>query len=397
MQLENKELLEESFYRLKKFIEDEKYKGYDPFDGLSGTFNRTFLFKYRLPRLVFQQLIKRSPVNLRRLVGIRKQYIPKGLGLLMSGYCAHYKLTGSTDSYQRCYEIFELLVEMKTPGYNGNCWGFPGYWQARAFFQPYGAPQVVASTYIGCAMLDLYDITQDENILNEARGIVPFILNDLNNIEHDNGTISVSYTCFDRSAVYNATALASRFVARVYSLTADKSLLAYARRTMAYVQSGQNNDGSWPYSPLPFHQWVDGFHSGYNLECMAQYQEYTGDSTFSKSLEKGFDYYINTFFTDTGIPKYYNNSTYPIDVHSPAQLIITLSKMNRFNEGKEVALKVLHWTIDNMQSRNGSFYYQINRFFTTKISYIRWSQAWMFYALSVCLLELHDETTDKNC
>jgi len=394
MHIENKFILEESFIRLKKFIEAENYKGYDPFDGLSGKFNSTFLFKYNLPRLVIQQLIKRSPINLRGILGIKKQHIPKGLGLLLSGYCAHYRLTGSEDSYQRCYELFELLIGMKTPGYSGNCWGFPGYWQTRAFFQPYGAPQIVASTYIGCALLDLYEISKDEKVLNEAIGIIPFILNDLNNIEQEDGAISVSYTCFDQSAVYNATALASRFAARVYSFTRDKSLLDFSKRTMAYVESGQNEDGSWPYSPLPFHQWVDGFHSGYNLECMAQYQEYTGDCSFSKILEKGFDYYMNTFFTDTGIPRYYNNSTYPIDVHSPAQLIITLSKMNRFSENKHVALKVLHWTIDNMQSRKGSFYYQINRIFTSKISYIRWSQAWMFYALSVCLLELKNENSD---
>ena len=45
-------------------------------------------------------------------------------------------------------------------------------------------------------------------------------------------------------------------------------------------------------------------------------------------------YYINTFFTKEGISKYYNNSIYPVDVHAPAQMVITLAKLGKFKEHK---------------------------------------------------------------
>jgi len=35
-----------------------------------------------------------------------------------------------------------------------------------------------------------------------------------------------------------------------------------------------------------------------------------------------------------------------------------------------------------MWSKKGYFYYQKHRFYTNKISYMRWSQAWMLLAIS---------------
>jgi hypothetical protein len=40
------------------------------------------------------------------------------------------------------------------------------------------------------------------------------------------------------------------------------------------------------------------------------------------------------------------------------------------------------WAIENLRSPRGYFYYQRNRFYTNRIEYMRWSQAWMSYALA---------------
>ena len=83
--------------------------------------------------------------------------------------------------------------------------------------------------------------------------------------------------------------------------------------------------------------------------------------------------------------KYYNNSVYPIDIHAPSQLVVTLQKMGKMEEHRELMDKVLSWTIDHMQSEKGYFYYQINKYITSKIPYMRWSQAWMFVSMSIYL------------
>ncbi|EKD59277.1 MAG: hypothetical protein ACD_55C00092G0001 [uncultured bacterium] len=46
------------------------------------------------------------------------------------------------------------------------------------------------------------------------------------------------------------------------------------------------------------------------------------------------------------------------------------------------ARSVLTWALDNMWDDNGYFYYQLYPLFKNKISYMRWSQAWMLLALA---------------
>jgi hypothetical protein len=269
--------------------------------------------------------------------------------------------------------------------YSGACWGYNFDWQARAFFQPKNTPTVVASTFVANALLDAYEITKDQKLLNTAVSTSSFILKDLNRTYSKQGNFCFSYSPLDKTAVFNASLLGSRILSRIYSYTGEKKLIEEAKKSVEFCCSYQQNNGSWVYGTLPFHQWIDNFHTGYNLECISEYMKYSHDSSYSENLEKGFEYYLKTFFTKDGIPKYYNNSVYPIDIHSPAQFIITLDKLGKLCEQKEIANTVLNWTIKNMRSKKGYFYFQINSFFSSRIPYIRWAQAWMFYSLSTYL------------
>jgi len=186
--------------------------------------------------------------------------------------------------------------------------------------------------------------------------------------------------------------LGSRLLARVFSITKEKELAHEAKRSVNYCCKYQMEDGAWGYGTLSFHQWIDNFHTGYNLECIFEYMKFSGDDSYRENVNKGFNYYINTFFTEEGIPKYYSNSTYPIDVHAPAQMIITLEKLGKLGQHKNTVDKVLAWTIKNMQSPDGFFYYQVNKYFSSRIPYIRWAQSWMFYALTTYIKSENDET-----
>ena len=377
----------ESFTRLEAYCEEEKFMGWDPFDGLNSRLFQSipFIPENRLARLIWIQTFKRSPINLRNLTRVKKEYNNKGLGLFLSGYCNIYHKTPEKKYLDKIQLFSSKLIELQNKEWSGSCWGYNFDWQARAFFQPKNTPTVVASVFIASALLDAYDITKNETLLNTARSTCNFILKDLNRTYNDKGNFSFSYSPLDKSVVFNASLLGSRLLSRVYSFTKENDLIEAAKRSIDFCMDYQNINGSWSYGSLNFHQWIDNFHTGYNLECISDYMKYSGDNSYETQLEIGFKYYISTFFTDKGIAKYYNNSIYPIDVHAPAQLVITLSKLNKFQEQKPVLDKVLKWTIENMQSEEGYFYYQINRYFSSKIPYIRWAQAWMFYGLSTYL------------
>jgi hypothetical protein len=151
---------------------------------------------------------------------------------------------------------------------------------------------------------------------------------------------------------------------------------------MTYAVRALQKDYSWTYAEK--RKFIDSFHTGFNLVSLCKWMEYTGDNCWDNELKRAYNYYLDTFWLDNWCPKYYHNSLYPIDIHCSAQGIVTLLKMIAYkNNGIELAEKIAEWAIDNMQDKSGYFYYQKTRFYTNRIPYMRWSQAWMFYALSM--------------
>lgn len=384
----------DEFLKLKNYCEKESYKGYDPFDGLNSKIFSKLLYlkKFKLFQLFWIQFFKRCPINFRTMVGIKKEYNPKGLGLFLSGYCNLYKIDPSKDNFNRINFLIEEIKQCKSKGYSSDCWGYNFDWQAKAFFQPKGTPSVVVTSFIACALLDAFEENRDEVLLKSARSACDFILNDLNRTYNKDGDFSFSYSPLDATQVFNASLLGVRLLSRTYFHTKESILIEESRKAVSFVCKLQQENGAWAYSPLPFHTWIDNFHTGYNLECIYTYQSISGDNSFQENLRKGLDYYINIFFEYSGLPKYYSNSKYPIDMHTSAQLIVTLSKMNLLAHNKDLADKVLAWSFENMfNQKRGYFYYYKEKYFTIKIPYMRWTQAWMFLGLSHYLLLIEEE------
>jgi hypothetical protein len=381
----NSEEIGSIFTRLKSYIEKESFKGYDPFDGLNTKLLVIFPFlkKSSFFQLAWIQFFKRSPINFRSIAGIKKEFNPKGLGLLLSGYCNLYKIKTEPGILNQINFLIVKIKKCQSTGYSGACWGYNFDWQSRAFFQPKGTPSVVVTSYVACSLLDAYEITKDEKLLQIARSSCDFILKDLNRTYDSDGDFAFSYSPLDKTQVFNASLLGARLLSRVYGYAKEPILIEKSRKAVSYVCKHQQTNGAWSYSPLPFHAWIDNFHTGFNLECIYTYQTISEDKSFEKQLDKGLDYYLKTFFEDDGLPKYYNNSKYPVDMHTTAQLTVTLSKMNEFQSYQKLIEKVLNWSIGNMfDSKKGYFYYQKNKFFRNKIPYMRWTQAWMFYGMS---------------
>lgn len=384
-----------AFGTLKSYCEAEKFMGWDPYDGLnSKIFQATFLKKWPLARLVWIQAFKRLPINLRKLLLVPKAYNAKGIGLFLNGYCNLYQLAlkgrtdfGTTDEIlQKIHELSELLLKMQNTNYSGACWGYNFDWQARRLFLfPKNTPTVVATTFVTSALFEAYEITKDERYLQTALSAANFIINDLNRTAIDDGFL-LSYSPLPgNNTVYNASLLGAKTLSYCYKYSQNETFKNTAKRIIATACKGQQPDGSWVYGLLGVQSWIDSFHTGYNLDAIAHYQNFCSDKQFDSYYKKGFDYYLNTFFLTDGTPKYYHNKTYPIDIHCPGQLWVTLAAGNAWQGNEMLADKVLQWTLTNMQDKKGYFYYQIKKNISSKISYMRWSNAFMFNAMSYYL------------
>ena len=361
------------------YIESADYAGYDPYDALNSPLIRRIGANNKWLRVGATHLIRRSPVNLRPLFGIRKGHNPKGIGLFLWGYSKLYALTKERRYLERVDYILNILEQLQSKGYSGNCWGYNFDWQSRTFMRPKGTPTIVNTSFIGHALLDCYELTGRQRALDMAIPIKGFILGDLHRTRLD-GTFCFSYTPVDTEAVHNANLLGASILARLTRYCDDDRLTQAALASLEYSMRHQRDDGSWFYADTSIQRWIDSFHTGFNLQAIRYILNAGLAPEYRAAYRKGVEYYAGNFFLEDGTPKYYHDRIYPIDIHSPAQAICFFSR-----EGKEyqgLTDRIVNWMLQNMYSGRGFFYFRKGRLLTNRIPYMRWSQAWAFHALT---------------
>ena len=361
------------------YIESADYAGYDPYDALNSPLIRRIGAKNKWVRVGATHLIRRSPVNLRPLFGIRKGHNPKGIGLFLWGYSKLYALTKEPRYLERIDYILNLLEQLQSKGYSGSCWGYNFDWQSWTFMRPKGTPTVVNTAFIGHALLDCYELTGRRQALDMAIPIKTFILRDLHRTG-SNGMFCFSYTPVDTEAVHNANLLGASILARLIRYCNDDRLKQAALASLEYSMRHQRDDGSWFYADTSIQSWIDSFHTGFNLQAIRYILDAGLAPEYRAAYRKGVEYYAKNFFLEDGTPKYYHDRIYPLDIHSSAQAICFFSR-----EGKEyrnLTDRIVNWMLQNMYSGRGFFYFRKGRLLTNRIPYMRWSQAWAFHALT---------------
>jgi hypothetical protein len=385
--MNNKILL--SLATLESYILKENFKGYDPYDGLmSPIFKLPILRNNKLIRFGFQQTFRRIPFNIRPLLGIKKGLNPVTLGLCIESFTYlsiifKEKQKFYLDNIDWC---LKELIKLQSKGYSGSCWGYDFDWEARYAKINAFVPTIVATGIITNSLFESYRILKNEKLIELCKSATKFVLNDLNKTENEQG-ICYSYSPVDKQKVLNAAIKGARLLSQVYSITKEEKLKSEAEKVINYVFSAQNNDGSWPYSIGDARKWSDNFHTAYVLDSLKSYMDNIPDKKYEDNYKKGLSFYVNNFFENRVIPKYYNNKTYPIDATSISQSIITLTKNNEL----KLAENVLEWAISNMYDEKGYFYYQKTKYYTHKTSFMRWSNAWMFNAITYFIYKSNNE------
>ncbi|MBN2571478.1 MAG: hypothetical protein JXA68_05070 [Ignavibacteriales bacterium] len=390
MQIENIELV---VIKLEKHIKSEDYKGYDPYDLLnSPIFKLPILKSTKLIRFFSQQVFRRLFFNIRPLLGIKKEVNPVTLGLCIQAYTyLSIIYEDKKDFYlQEIKYCIQKLIELKSIGYSGFCWGYNFDWEARYTKIDKFVPTIVATGIITNGLFEYYKVYKDEKVKDILANSAEFVLNDLNRY-YENENFCFSYSPKDNQKVYNATMKGARLLSQVYSITKDQKLLSEAENTVKFVIKNQNADGSWFYSKNDARKWVDNFHTAYVLDALDEFITLSGKNEYKKNLDLGIKYYLKNLFTEEGYPKYYSNSFYPIDSTEVAQSIITLTRFGFL----ERAEKVIKFTIDNLYSDKGYFYYQKNRIYKHKTIYPRWSISYLLISLSYFLFSKNYEK-NKN-
>lgn len=376
-----------SALRVHGWLRDREYVAYDPFDGLS-TWARP-LARGKFARQVLQKSVRMAPVNLRPMLGIRPARSTKAIGYCARAYLKLDRVDPAAGFGKHAVWALEWLLDHASPGYSGLAWGNHFDYQSRLFYLPEGEPTVVWTALIGHALVDAWERLRERRWLDATRSVVAFMLNDLERRETGAG-ICIGYIPSGFTAVHNANMLAAGFLARAAAYTGDEYALGVARQAVDYTVGCQLSNGSWWYGEAEDRHWVDCFHTGYVLDSLWWYMVGSGDTSHTESFVRGADYFVDSFFSADGLPRYYRDRWWPVDIQCAAQGVESLVLLSRVLDPRilSVAERVAAWTIARMQQADGHFAYQLwPGMLLNSTPMLHWGQATMLHALACLVCE----------
>jgi hypothetical protein len=378
---EAQEQIFSSLQKVQNWVEKNNYRGYEPFDGLS-SFLRPLTFGNLFGERLLQQLVRQSPVNLRPIFGVKPQDSTKGRGYMAWGYLILFQTTARDEYKLKAENCLDWLDAHKVPKFSKHSWSNHFDFSSRGGSYTKNDPIIVWTSLIGQAYLLAFELTGEKHWLEIADSACGWIM-DLPRERTSQGDC-LSYLADRQESIHNANMLGAALLAHTAKHTGNQNYINVARSAMKYSCSRQLPDGSWWYAEEPKYHWIDNFHTGYNLDSLKIFIESTGDATYEKNLELGLQFYKQHFFESDGCPKYYHNRRYPVDSQCAAQAIDTLALFSDDDPAcLELAVKVVRWTIENMQHRDGHFFYRQYPLMKAKTPMLHWAQATTFKSLAL--------------
>lgn len=388
----NEEVLFDSINRLYIWVKKEDYKGWDPYDALSGDIAK-YIAKSNLLKFLLIQFNLYSPVNFRPTFRIDKNISNKSIALFIQAYLNIFKLTGLEKFKQEALCLLEYLEDKSLEGHTDYCWSsyYYEFIGVKHALKP-SVPDIVGTTSAINAFLLAYELTNEEKYMEIAGSAIHYLISEL--LEVDTYGYHFKYTPNEQEKiVFNVSALALSGLSKFLIHTNKIELVKIINGTTAFLIKYPMNNGAWPYSLYKekniFYKQID-FHQGFILDGLYSSLPYLTKENKEKAriaLKKGVDFYKNKQFTKEGYCYYRYPFKYPIDIHNQAQGIITFSKLSELNdEYLDFAKKIFYWTVKNMRSKEGYFYtHKWPCFITNKIPHMRWGQAWMMLAMATLL------------
>jgi len=370
----------------------QDYSGYSKFDALNSSLLRRLSCNNKWLRLIYIQLVKESPINIRPVLKVKKSRNPKGIALFARAYLFLYESTNNSEYLNEAELLLNWLLQNPSKGQEHLCWGYNFIWQNTIFLQDEFEPNAVVTVFVGEALIHAYRITGKEKYLDAARSIADFITDDLPVLYDTENERAIAYVLRKvDGVVLNNQVLTGALLVKIWKHTGEDKLLEIAKKQMNYTVNRKTDYYAWYYtypkglSPIKH----DNYHTGGILDGILEFYEETEDDRYMEVYWKGLEYYRKNLFEADGAPRWMNDKKYPFDIHGVAQGIITFTKAAKY-EPRFMAKseQITDWTIKNLYRENTQdFAYRQGRFIKWNYSLMRWCNAWMVRAMAGLLTD----------
>lgn len=201
------------------------------------------------------------------------------------------------------------------------------------------------------------------------------------------------YTPITEYYVHNANLLMAELLSKYISLKPNHHYFDLLTRALDYSLPDFSDGRKFPYagSPTP-NPSVDNYHTGYVLRSLLEINACTPEIANSRNImeviKNGLIFYMDTFIKNGFVLQGNYNM---IETHSLAEAIIIFKKFSRwlnetqksiFQTGIRNTMKVLWNPTKNYFNNNIKAIPYVGNI-SDNSEMIRWSNAWMFYALSL--------------
>jgi hypothetical protein len=378
---------------LYAYAKNRQFTGYDLYDGLNSVFFRLFVpFKAKWSKIFWIQFNKVSFINFRPLFLTEYSFNAKAGALFLRGLINTYgrlKVPG----IERDIEIlYDRIVEARTEKKGRVGFGYNFEWAARAFIVPPGTPNSICTVFAAKALMEYFRFSGRNSGRSILDGILDFFLSEMILFETEKD-LCFAYIPSENAAVHNVNLMVASFLSEyiLFSGKQNRALIEKIEKAVHFSLSDIGKDGSWPYGLKKYHRWADNFHTAYNIEALIDINRVFQSEELYDVIGEILGNYFDQFFTTGGLPKYMKDRVYPIDIHVIAEIIILFNRIfskKRYERYRDRIVRlrknVDNW-VDRFYSGKGYFYCRKGRFLWNKIPYMRWAQAWVFYALSTDL------------
>jgi hypothetical protein len=367
--------------RLHAWMHERDHCGHDPHDALASPLIARLALGSRWLGIAWTQLGKRSPPSLRRLLGVPAARNAKGVGLVVAACVRLARASGEPSWRTEAERLVRWLDANGCRDADTIGWGYPFAWANRDFHVPAHTPSGVATAFVGHALFDAAEAWGDSRAAELGIQAARFIQCRLRRVPVGHG-FAFSYTPLDTRVVLNNSALAASLLARAAAATGEERLAADARHAAFTCAAQQRADGSWPYGITRRNGWTDSFHTGYLLVALDCVRRFGEAAALGPAIEAGVRYWREAFFTGPAVG-YWPNRAWPVDQHAVAQAVLTLRTFAaQIVDARALAGRLGAWSLEEMCSPDGSFYYRRTRHRIERARYMRWTQAWMLCALA---------------
>jgi len=389
---------ESSLMRALMYAKSRDYAGYSKFDAMNSPLLEKVAGWHPMLRLIAIQAINRTPLDIRKAVGVRKSRNPKGIANFIKAWSLLYRIKPQSTIKKEIESLTDWLKSKnanQNGEFSGSCWGYNFAWQNPGFYTPRFFPNAIVSVFCAEAFLSAYHALKKHAYLDTAIDAAAYFLNDLPVLEKSDDKKCVGYVTGPlQLKVININAVIGGFLAKLASATGDRRFLREARMMINWTVSVKTDYHAWYYTQ-PATVYVkhhDNYHTGGILDGISDYLSISEDNRHALTYLKGLKFYDEALFEDSGAPKWRNTKRYPYDIHGSAQGVLTFSKASCLNPSYlDTATRMANWAIDHMQSPAGWFYYQKHRLFIKKLNLMRWNTSWMAWALAELIFKLKNK------